>query len=88
MAFWPSCCEGTFSRLAVNGDGSATTSSVASLVRDSSLLWSSVRLTRTLMVWPCWAGREGVGGAGDVRPSRNPLVGEGGVVQAVLVGDA
>ena len=39
--------------LTVRGTGAAVTSAVASLVRVSSLLASSVKVTRTWMVCPC-----------------------------------
>ena len=37
----------------MSGAGAAVTSAVASLVRVSSLLASSVKVTRTWMVFPC-----------------------------------
>ena len=48
----PSCSDGTFSNLAVSGSSAAATTSVAALVRLSSLPASSVKSTRTLRVLP------------------------------------
>ena len=56
----PVCSVGTSLKLAVSGsDGGAATASVAALVRRSSWLASSVKLTRTFSLWP-WSTATGV----------------------------
>ena len=50
----PLWLSGTLLKVAVSGVGLAVTASVATLVRDSLLPVSSVKVTRTWMVCPCW----------------------------------
>ena len=51
---WISCCEAWPARFWGLPGGGGVTWDVAALVRDSSWPASSVKLTVTLMVLPCW----------------------------------